>query len=53
MCNRVRASFEFRETKVRWNLFNDLPEFKALHNIAPDRGGILVVVKSEPKTAPA
>jgi hypothetical protein len=53
MCNRVRASFEFRETKVRWNLFNDLPEFKALHNIAPDRGDILAVVKSEPKTAPA
>jgi putative SOS response-associated peptidase YedK len=48
MCNRVRASFEFRETKVRWNLFNDLPEFKPSYNIAPDRGDILAVVKSEP-----
>lgn len=47
MCNRVRASFEFRETKVRWNLFNDLPEFKPSHNIGPDRGDILAVVKSE------
>jgi len=47
MCNRVRASFEFRETKVRWNLFNDLPEFKPSYNIAPDRGAILAVVKSD------
>jgi len=47
MCNRVRASFEFRETKVRWNLFNDLPEFKPSYNIAPDRGDILAVVKSD------
>jgi putative SOS response-associated peptidase YedK len=47
MCNRVRASFEFRETKIRWNLFNELPEFKASYNIAPDRGDILTVVRSE------
>jgi len=47
MCNRVRASFEFRETKVRWNLFNDLPGFKPSHNIGPDRGDILAVVRSE------
>jgi len=47
MCNRVRASFEFRETKIRWNLFNDLPDFKSSHNIGPDRGGILAVVKSD------
>ena len=46
MCNRVRASFEFREIKVRWNLFNDLPGFKPSHNIAPDRGDILAVVRS-------
>jgi putative SOS response-associated peptidase YedK len=47
MCNRVRASFEFRETKVRWNLFNDLPEFKPSNNIGPGRGDILAVVRSE------
>ncbi len=47
MCNRVRASFEFRETKVRWNLFNDLPDFKLCHNVGPDRGNILTVVRSE------
>jgi len=29
MSNRVRADFEFRETKVRWNLINDLPAFAA------------------------
>lgn len=47
MCNRVRASFEFRETKVRWNLFNELPGFKPSHNIGPDRGNILTVIRSE------
>jgi len=47
MCNRVRADFEFRETKIRWNLFNDLPDFKPSNNIAPDRGDILTVVKSD------
>jgi len=55
MCNRVRASFEFRETKIRWNLFNDLPNFKPSHNVSPDfearrlpQSRILTVVKSEP-----
>lgn len=47
MCNRVRASFEFRESKIRWNLFNDLPELKPSHNIAPIRGDILTVVHSD------
>ena len=37
MCNRFRASFEFREVKVRWNLLNDLPEFRPIYNIAPHR----------------
>jgi putative SOS response-associated peptidase YedK len=46
MCNRVSAP-EFREIKIRWNLFNDLPEFKPSHNIAPDRGDILTVVRSD------
>ena len=47
MCNRVRASFEFRETKVRWNLFNDLPGFKPRYNIGPDGDVLLTVVRSE------
>jgi hypothetical protein len=51
MCNRVRADFEFRETKVRWTLFNDLPGFKPSHNIAPVRGDIPAVVRSTPNTA--
>jgi putative SOS response-associated peptidase YedK len=46
MCNRVNAP-EFREIKIRWNLFNDLPEFKRSHNIAPGRGDILAVVESD------
>lgn len=44
MCNRVRASFEWREIKVRFSLFNDLPDFKPSHNVTPDRGGILSIV---------
>ena len=41
MYNRVRASFEFRETKVRWNLLNDLQDFKPCNNISPGRDRIL------------
>ena len=47
MCNRVRASFEFRETRVRWNLVNDLRGFTPSYNISPDRGDILAVVRSD------
>jgi putative SOS response-associated peptidase YedK len=46
MCNRVRASFEWREIKVRFSLFNDLPDFKPSHNVTPDRGGILSIVRT-------
>jgi len=35
MCNRVRASFEFREIKLRWDLINDLPQFKPIYNVSP------------------
>ena len=45
MCNRVSAP-EFREIKIRWNLFNDLPEFKRSHNVAPSRGDMLAIVQS-------
>lgn len=37
MCNRVRASFEFRETKLRWNLCNNLARFKPIYNTVPRR----------------
>ena len=46
MCNRVSAP-EFREIKIRWNLFNELPEFKRSYNIAPGRGDILTVVQGD------
>jgi len=45
VCNRVSAP-EFREIKIRWNLFNDLPEFKRSHNVAPSRGDMLAIVQS-------
>jgi putative SOS response-associated peptidase YedK len=39
---------EFREIKVRWNLFNDLPELKRSYNIGPDyRDDIAVVGRGE------
>ena len=47
MCNRVRASFEFREAKVRWNLVNDLPDFKPCNNISPGRDDILVIGQTQ------
>ena len=49
MCNRVRASFEFREVKVRWNLFNDLPQFKPIYNVAAHRpcADVLAIVRKE------
>jgi hypothetical protein len=48
MCNRFKASFEFRDTKVRWNLFNDLIDFKPIHNVAPGRkGDVLAIIRNE------
>src|SRR5438046_398684 len=37
MCNRVRADFEFREIKLRWDLVNDLPQVKPIYNASPGR----------------
>ena len=37
MCNRVRASFEFREIKLRWDLINDPPQFTPIYNVSPGR----------------
>jgi putative SOS response-associated peptidase YedK len=49
MCNRVRAAFEFREVKIRWDLFNDLPQFKPIYNVAPGRkdADILAIVRAD------
>jgi putative SOS response-associated peptidase YedK len=46
MCNRVAAP-EFREIRVRWNLFNDLPELKRSYNIGPDGRELVAVVRSD------
>jgi putative SOS response-associated peptidase YedK len=49
VCNRIKASFEFREVKVRWNLFNELSEFKPIYNIAPYRkeADVLAIVRTQ------
>jgi putative SOS response-associated peptidase YedK len=49
MCNRVQASFEFREIKGRWDLVNDLPQFKPIYNISPGRkdADVLAIVRGD------
>jgi putative SOS response-associated peptidase YedK len=49
MCNRVRASFEFREIKLRWDLINDLPQYKPIYNISPGRkdADVLAIVRGD------
>jgi putative SOS response-associated peptidase YedK len=37
MCARFKASFEFREIKVRYNLQRDLPFLGRRYNIAPSQ----------------
>jgi putative SOS response-associated peptidase YedK len=34
MCGRFKAGFEFRQVKVRWQIFNNL-DFAPHYNIAP------------------
>jgi len=48
MCNRVRADFEFREIKLRWDLVNDLPQFKPICNASPGRkeADILTILRT-------
>jgi putative SOS response-associated peptidase YedK len=50
MCNRVRASFEFREIRGRWDLVNDLPQFKPIYNVSPGRkeADVLAIVRGDP-----
>jgi len=43
MCNRVAAP-EFREIKVRWNLFNDLAAPATRFNVGPDGRELVTVV---------
>jgi len=49
MCNRVRADFEFREIKLRWDLVNDLPQFKPIYNASPGRkeADILTILRTD------
>jgi len=49
MCNRVRADFEFREIKLRWDLINDLPQFKPIYNASPGRpdADILAILRTD------
>ena len=49
MCNRVRASFEFRDIKLHWDLVNDLPQFKPIYNVSPGRkeADVLAIIRGE------
>jgi putative SOS response-associated peptidase YedK len=46
MCGRFTASFEFREIKIRWNLWGDIPFFGPRYNIAPSQE-VPVIVRNE------
>jgi len=35
MCGRFGASFHYREIKVLWNLWGDLPGFAPRYNVPP------------------
>jgi putative SOS response-associated peptidase YedK len=37
VCGRFSASFEFRETKLLFNLHRDIPLFARRYNIAPSQ----------------
>ena len=45
MCGRFKAGFEFREIKVRWQIFNDL-DFAPHYNIAPTQMHPIVVARA-------
>ena len=45
MCGRFKAGFEFREIKVRWQIFNDLV-FTAHYNIAPTQTHPIIVERA-------
>ena len=46
MCGRFKAGFEFREIKVRWQIFNDL-DFAPHYNIAPTQTHPIIVERAD------
>jgi putative SOS response-associated peptidase YedK len=46
MCGRFGATFQYREIKVRWNLYGDLASFAPRYNIAPSQD-VPVIVRHE------
>jgi putative SOS response-associated peptidase YedK len=46
MCGRFGATFQYREIKVRWNLYGDLASFAPRYNIAPSQD-VPVIVRNE------
>jgi putative SOS response-associated peptidase YedK len=46
MCGRFGATFQYRDIKIRWNLYGDLSGFAPRYNIAPSQD-VPVVVRDE------
>jgi putative SOS response-associated peptidase YedK len=46
MCGRFGATFQYRDIKVRWNLYGDLSDFAPRYNIAPSQD-VPVIVRNE------
>jgi putative SOS response-associated peptidase YedK len=44
MCGRITATFEFSDSRVRWNLDRDLPEYTPRFNIAPETSPNIPVI---------
>jgi hypothetical protein len=49
MCDGVRASFEFREIELRWDLVNDLLQVNPIYNASPGRkaADIIAIVRTD------
>jgi putative SOS response-associated peptidase YedK len=44
MCGRFKATFEFSDIRVRWNLDRDLPEYTPRYNVAPETSPNIPVI---------
>jgi putative SOS response-associated peptidase YedK len=48
MCGRYDYTpGEFRDIRIRWNLDNDLPQFKPTYDMAPDKDVPVIVREGE------
>jgi hypothetical protein len=44
MCGRFTATFEFSDSRARWNLDRDLPKYAPRFNVAPETSSNVPVI---------